>query len=101
MGTVTQSIRHCLVTLGMAANSIFRVLWAIVCFLFFRHDERLHTARFAKASELAHLVSSSPPADGLLLGSKNASHFLSVRQIPTPNDPLNLPLLPPPTRPQL
>ena len=97
MGTVTRIFRQCLVTLGMAANSILRVLWAIVCFLFFRHDERLHTARFAKASELAHLVSSHPAPDGLLMGSRDATHLLSVRPTKTRRELGNL-LIVAPTR---
>jgi type IV secretion system protein VirD4 len=90
MGSVAASIRYCLVTLGMVANSIFRVVWTLVCFLCNRQDERLHTARFAKASELAHLVSSHPPPDGLLLGRRDPAHVLSVRPTPTRRELGNL-----------
>src|SRR5207248_7845664 len=46
---------------------------------FFSTDNRLHRARFARIDELAHLVSITPPPDGLLLGSRNG-HFLTVRK---------------------
>ncbi len=97
MGTIIRTFRHCLVTLGSAIRLILRVFWAVVCFLFFRHDERLHTARFAKASELAHLVNSHPPPDGLLIGSRDTSHFLSVRPTPDRRELGNL-LIVAPTR---
>src|SRR5437588_3910247 len=41
-------------------------------------DNRLHRARFARIDELAHLVSMTPPPDGLLLGRRNG-HFVTVR----------------------
>ena len=97
MGTVAQFTRHCLVTLGSGAGWILRVLWAAVCFLLNRQDERLHTARFAKAAELTHLVSAHPPADGLLLGSRDPTHFLSVRPTQTRRELGNL-LVVAPTR---
>ena len=97
MGTVAASIRHCLMTLGRVARWLLRVLWAVVRFLLNRQDERLHTARFAKAAELSRLVSSHPPADGLLLGSRDAAHFISVRPTPTRRELGNL-LVVAPTR---
>src|SRR5438874_6906282 len=45
---------------------------------FFSTDNRLHRARFARIDELAHLVSMTPPPDGLLLGRRNG-HFITVR----------------------
>ncbi len=48
---------------------------------FFFPDNRLHRARFARFDELARLLSTTPPPDGLLLGRRNG-HFVSVR--PTP-----------------
>src|SRR6266699_4992547 len=97
MGTVAASIQHCLVLLGRVARWLLRVLWASVCFLLNRQDERLHTARFAKAAELASLVSAHPPANGLLMGSRDASHFLSVRPTPARRELGNL-LVVAPTR---
>src|SRR5713101_3846287 len=45
---------------------------------FFRPDNRLHRARFARIDELGQLLSMTPPPDGLLLGRRNG-HFVSVR----------------------
>ena len=45
---------------------------------FFFPDTRLHRARFARIDELARLLSTTPPPDGLLLGQRNG-HFVSVR----------------------
>jgi type IV secretion system protein VirD4 len=97
MGTVAKSTRHCLVTLGSIARWLLRVLWASICFLLKRQDERLHTARFAKAAELRPLVSAHPPADGLLMGSRDATHFISVRPTKTRRELGNL-LVVAPTR---
>src|SRR5437867_3718158 len=45
---------------------------------FFRPDNRLHRARFARIDELASLLSMVPPPEGLLLGKRNG-HFVTVR----------------------
>lgn len=97
MGTVETIIRQCFEILGTASNRILRALWSLVRFLVFRHDERLHTARFAEGNELRHLVSSLPPPDGLLMGSNDRSHFLSVRPTPARRELGNL-LVVAPTR---
>src|SRR5258708_6224918 len=97
MGTVASLMWRCLVTLGMVARRILGLFWTLLRFLLAASDERLHTARFANAAELAHLVSAHPPADGLLLGSRDRSCFFSVRPTPARRELGNL-LVVAPTR---
>src|SRR5205823_13819363 len=82
---------------GRVACRLLRVLWAAMCFLLNGQHERLHTARFAKAAELHHLASAHPPADGLLMGSRDAAHFISVQPTKTRRELGNL-LIVAPTR---
>src|SRR5436305_4602007 len=63
---------------------------------FFFPDNRLHRARFARIDEIAHLVSMTPPPDGLLLGRRNG-HFVTVRPTKTRRELGNL-LVVAPTR---
>ncbi len=69
MGTISLTLQHWLLFLSL----VYQRTQA-----FFRPDNRLHRARFARLDELAHLVSMTPPPDGLLLGRRNG-HFVSVR----------------------
>ncbi len=63
----------------------------------FTSDNRSHQARFANTSELRQLLSHTPVADGLLLGSRNARHFVAVRPTKTRRELGNL-LVVAPTR---
>lgn len=51
--------------------------------LFWGFDRRLHQSRFARFDEMGSLLSSSPPANALLLGTmKYLRQFVSVRPRP-------------------
>src|SRR6266566_850797 len=69
MGTISLTLQHWLLFLSL----VYQRTQA-----FFRPDNRLHQARFARLDELAHLMSMTPPPDGLLLGTRNG-HFVSIR----------------------
>ena len=45
----------------------------------FPSDTHLHRARFANTSELSHLLTPAPPADGLLLGRASLRSFVTVQ----------------------
>src|SRR6266581_2765144 len=69
MGTISLTLQHWLLFLGLVYHRTQA---------FFRPDNRLYQARFGRIDELAHLMSMTPPPDGLLLGTRNG-HFVSVR----------------------
>ncbi len=46
-------------------------------------DTRLHRARFSRIDELNPLLHHMPSPDGLLLGSRKAGHFVTVRKTAT------------------
>ncbi len=69
MGTISLSLQRLFLFLSLVIQRTHA---------FFRPDNRLHRARFARIDELARLLSVTPPPDGLLLGRRNG-HFVSVR----------------------
>ncbi len=87
MGTFTLKLQRLILFLSLVYQRIYA---------FFRPDNRLHRARFARIDELARLLSMTPPPDGLLLGKRNG-HFVSVRPTPARRELGNL-LVVAPTR---
>src|SRR6266516_7806680 len=69
MGTISLTLHHVFLFFSLVYHRTHA---------FFFPDNRLHRARFARIDELSHLVSSTPPPDGLLLGRRNG-HFVTVR----------------------
>src|SRR6266516_4339560 len=69
MGTISLTLHHVFLFFSLVYHRTHA---------FFFPDNRLHRARFARIDELSHLVSSTPPPDGLLLGRRNG-HFVSIR----------------------
>jgi type IV secretion system protein VirD4 len=63
----------------------------------FSTDTRLHRARFSRLDELNPLLHPIPSPDGLLLGSRKAGHFVTVRPTKTRRELGNL-LIVGPTR---
>src|SRR2546421_7037638 len=74
MGTGILVIRHIFLFLGQVYH------WIHAQFFL---DTHLHRARFARTEELNQLLSTAPLPDGLLLGSKKARHFITVRPTQT------------------
>ncbi|MFL5625911.1 MAG: type IV secretory system conjugative DNA transfer family protein, partial [Ktedonobacteraceae bacterium] len=70
MGTFALAIRRILLFFSIGVHWIRA---------FFPTDNHLHRARFANTSELSHLLTPAPPADGLLLGRASLRSFVTVQ----------------------
>jgi type IV secretion system protein VirD4 len=83
--------------LGIQRAGMFlsMVIYRIRAFL--TSDNRLHKARFAHPFELRHLLTSTPPSCGLLLGNRKGRDFVTVRPTTTRREIGNL-LIVAPTR---
>lgn len=88
MGTISVTIQQVVLVLSMVIQRITAL---------FSTDSRLHRARFSRLDELNPLLHPIPASDGLLLGSRKAGHFVTVRPVKTRRELGNL-LIVGPTR---
>jgi type IV secretion system protein VirD4 len=85
-------------SISLSLKRVFLVLCMVVHRIqaLFTTDTRLHQARFTNTSEMSHLLTPTPPPNGLLLGTKYL-HFVTVRPQQTRRELGNL-LVVAPTR---
>jgi type IV secretion system protein VirD4 len=88
MGTISVIIQQAVLVLSTVLQRIHAL---------FSTDTRLHRARFSRLDELNPLLHPIPASDGLLLGSRKAGHFVTVRPVRTRRELGNL-LIVGPTR---
>src|SRR5437870_2089053 len=93
MGTGILKIKRTLLFLSFV---VFFPISSFVRFLL-SSSTRLHRARFARTDELSHLLSPTPPPNGLLLGTHYLHAFVSVQPEQTRREIGNL-LIVAPTR---